>query len=267
MIWGYFTYILIIDLVNDGFTPTTLGLILVAVVPLTYFAVLLSLKPVARTSRSLLLLTGLNIAGLVTIASEFFNGKVSATYLIISIISLTMWLLYVYWYSSMPKSRIVIEVGGQMPELEFNNHVNERVLTSNFADKKILYLFYRGNWCPLCMAQIEEVAAQYQELEKRGVEVLLISPQRVSKSAALAKKMKVNFHFLTDEDNKMARRLKINHDHSLPLGLEILGYDSNTVLPTVIITNEKGEIIFLDQTDNYRIRPEPETFLKAIDVA
>ncbi len=44
-----------------------------------------------------------------------------------------------------------------------------------------------------------------------------------------------------------------------------MGYDSDTVLPTVIITDEKGKIIFVDLTDNYRVRPEPETFLQIID--
>jgi hypothetical protein len=33
-------------------------------------------------------------------------------------------------------------------------------------------------------------------------------------------------------------------------------------LPTIIMTNASGKIIFADLTDNYRIRPEPETFLE-----
>jgi len=37
------------------------------------------------------------------------------------------------------------------------------------------------------------------------------------------------------------------------------------ILPTVIITDAEGKIIFADLTDNYRVRPEPDTFLKVID--
>jgi hypothetical protein len=36
-------------------------------------------------------------------------------------------------------------------------------------------------------------------------------------------------------------------------------------MPTVIITDEQGKIIFADLTDNYRVRPEPETFLRVLD--
>jgi len=41
-----------------------------------------------------------------------------------------------------------------------------------------------------------------------------------------------------------------------------LGYDSDTVLPTAILTDQNGVILFTDQTDNYRVRPEPDTFLR-----
>jgi hypothetical protein len=36
-------------------------------------------------------------------------------------------------------------------------------------------------------------------------------------------------------------------------------------MPTVVMTNDKGEIIFADLTDNYRVRPEPKDFLKVFD--
>jgi len=49
------------------------------------------------------------------------------------------------------------------------------------------------------------------------------------------------------------------------LGMEIFGYDQDTVMPTVIIVNAEGEILFADQTDNYRMRPEPDTFLRILD--
>jgi peroxiredoxin len=227
--------------------------------------VLLALRPVARTSRSLNVFTILILVGLVLITAEFYQGNAPLNYLIVANSSLVLWLLYVYWYSILPTLRSAIKVGNFLPELTFVGKENEEVSSTDFEGKKVLFMFYRGNWCPLCMAQIREISTQYQELERRGVAVLLISPQPVSHSVALAKKMKVNFHFLTDVNNAMARQLKIDQDHGVPLGFEVLGYKSETVLPTVIITDEQGKILFLDQTDNYRVRPEPETFLEVLD--
>ena len=44
----------------------------------------------------------------------------------------------------------------------------------------------------------------------------------------------------------------------------IMRLGEDTVLPTVIIVDAEGRILFTDQTDNYRVRPAPEDFLKAL---
>jgi len=31
---------------------------------------------------------------------------------------------------------------------------------------------------------------------------------------------------------------------------------------TLVLTDAGGEVIFLDQTDNYRLRPDPEVFIE-----
>ena len=73
------------------------------------------------------------------------------------------------------------------------------------------------------------------------------------------------FQFLVDLNNQAARQLGIAAKHGVPMGLQMSGYASETVLPTVLIADEKGQILFADQTDNYRVRPELQTFLRALD--
>ncbi len=115
------------------------------------------------------------------------------------------------------------------------------------------------------MAQIKEISSQYKALEKRNVTIALISPQPHHLSRSLAKKYNLNFNFLVDVNNKVAKQLEIFHKNGLPAGMQILGYKNDTVMHTVIITNTNGKIIFSHLTDNYRVRPEPETFLKVLD--
>jgi peroxiredoxin len=263
--WAYFTYVFVMEILANGTALSILGLFFISLLPLGFFMSLLALKPVARTSRSLKVFTSLIFIGLALISTEFYLGNASTLVLIIALVSMAVWILYIRWYSYLPPSRIEINVGDSMPELTFIDNEGNQVLSTDFAGKRVLYMFYRGNWCPLCMAQIKEISVQYRELEKRGVEVLLISPQPVGHSIDLAKKMKVNFRFLTDKENQVARMLKIDQKYGTPFGMEVFGYKSETVLPTIIIADEKGKILFLDQTDNYRIRPEPDTFLKVLN--
>ena len=65
---------------------------------------------------------------------------------------------------------------------------------------------------------------------------------------------------LVDEDNKLAGELDIAVTNGVPIGVPG-GYSGDSVLPTLVVTNEKGTILFSDQTDNYRVRPEPDIFL------
>lgn len=91
-----------------------------------------------------------------------------------------------------------------------------------------------------------------------------MSPQPHGNTEALAKKFDVDFDFLTDEGNRVACLLGIAQANGLPMGMQMLGYDSETVLPTVIITDRHGKIVWTDETDNYRVRPEPDIYLEIL---
>lgn len=176
------------------------------------------------------------------------------------------WFLYLFWYSTLTsRNSKKLIVGNKIPEFHLEDASENAISSTAFLGKSTIYLFYRGNWCPLCMAQIKEVAQQYKELEKRNVTMVLISSQPHKFTESLAEKHQVPFQFLVDTDNKVAKQLGIFHKNGLPTGFQALGYSSDVVLPTVIITNKSGEIIFADLTDNYRVRPEPATFLEIID--
>ncbi len=173
---------------------------------------------------------------------------------------------YVFWYSKLNRSKPRIKVGDILPNVSFYDSNNHPV-SSQELQAPLLLMFYRGNWCPLCTAQVSEMAAHYQALEKRGYKVLFISPQSQKETIRIARRFNIPALFCEDRDGVVAKELGIFHERGLPLGMEAMGYAADTVMPTVIITDAQHNIIWLDETDNYRVRPEPETFLRVIDSA
>ncbi|MEE2730410.1 MAG: peroxiredoxin family protein [Pseudomonadota bacterium] len=172
--------------------------------------------------------------------------------------------LYIRWYSVfVGRDSAQLQPGTKLPDIALQNAQGE-TLQVNQIEGPLLLLFYRGNWCPLCMAQIREVADQYAQLAAKGVALLMISPQSHANTAALAQKFDVPMQFLVDVDLQAAKALGIEALAGLPAGLEALGYDSDTVMPTVIITDGDHRILYADQTDNYRVRPEPDAFLQVL---
>ena len=220
-----------------------------------------------RTSAAL---TPYTVISFIGVALGFWSLRQAeadaAMALVLAVAGLVGFLIYLRWYSYFGREpSAALTIGQALPEFELEDADGNTVASSGFRGKPALYLFYRGNWCPLCMAQIKEIAGQYQKFAERGLAIVLVSPQPQGHTKRLARKFDVPFQYLVDTGNRVAEKLGIAAAGGLPAGMEVLGYDSDTVLPTVVICDAEGRIIFADQTDNYRVRPEPETFLAVLD--
>jgi len=222
------------------------------------------LSPRARTSSRLPLVTLLATIGTAMALWTEFNTGASALPGLLALACLGGLLLYTFWYSSFGgRFDSQLQVGSRLPNFTVQDTKGENIPSTSLMGSPTVFLFFRGNWCPLCMAQIREIADGYKALADRGAQVALISPQPHDNSRELAEKFDVPFLFLVDDGNKAADSLGIAAANGVPLGVN--GYEADTVMPTVIITDEAGRIIFLDETDNYRVRPEPSTFITALD--
>jgi len=247
-----------------------IGFSLLALLPFPLFLANLFLYRTARTSENLIFLfiipsvmLLLSVIAAILTSASLVSVQLPITSMLIALIGN---LLYVFWYSRFGREdNLLLKVGHKLPTFSLKDTSGNNITSKEIGNQASLIMFYRGNWCPLCMAQIKEAAGQYRELEERGIKIYMVSPQSEGHTKGLAKRFDVNMNFLIDEGNKAADKLRIIAKNGLPMGLQALGYDSDTVMPTVVMTNDKGEIIFADLTDNYRVRPEPEDFLKVFD--
>ena len=241
------------------------GGVLLTVAPfLVVLGRLLVFRDIARTSARFPVLIVLGAAGVAMALTGYLLGS-GGLALSLAAAGLAAFLVYDFWYSSFFGRRSgALVVGNMLPAFEALNIDREWVSSTMLLDKLTVWLFYRGNWCPLCMAQVNEVAAQYRDLDALGARVALVSPQPQRHTARLARRFDVPFEFLIDEGNRAAVALGINHDNGLPAGLQALGYDSDTVLPTVVVTDKGGRILWVHATDNYRVRPEPAAFIEIL---
>lgn len=251
------------QLLSTGFAPVWIGPALVAGAFFAFMGWLVR-SGTARTSANLpgLLLVGAGgtLLALLGAALGSTPALLPVTY---ALLGFAGELLYVFWYSRLDRApSLALRVGQVLPEVELEDENRRRLSTAAFRGAPAVFLFYRGNWCPLCMAQIRELAEQYKELEARGAQVVLVSPQSHDQTRELAARFDVPFRFLVDPGSRAARQLGILHEAGVPLGVS--GYEPDTVFPTAIVTDAEGRIRLADQTDNYRVRPEPTTFLAAL---
>jgi len=234
----------------------------IASLPLPLIMAHLMFRRVERTSENLpLMLLIAAIGVLVAVWEQFVEQTSGWQPTAVAITSAILLLLYIFWYSRFGRIPSgLLSVGAKLPAFSLQDIAGNTFHSTSLAGSPAVLMFYRGNWCPLCMAQIQEMAERYADLEALGIQVLLISPQPEEQTRKLAARFQVPFRFLVDTDNKLAETVGIAVANGVPAGLPG-GYAPDTVLPTLVVCNAAGTILFSDQTDNYRVRPEPDVFL------
>lgn len=233
--------------------------------PLPLFWSYLKFAKVTRTSENLPLLLLVSAAGSVvtlweTLVARDAGWQPSA----LAVAGTALLLLYVFWYSRfgrVPNSRLV--VGNKLPGFMLTDLEDRQLSSEEFLGKPTINLFYRGNWCPFCVAQLLEIAGRGRELEAMGIQLNLISSQPIERTRELATTIDVPLRFFRDPDAAAAETLGIAERNAAPPG-KAADYPEKNALPTVVVTNASGTILFSDQTDIYRVRPEPDIYISIL---
>ena len=77
--------------------------------------------------------------------------------------------------------------------------ISDDILKAN----KILLVFYRGYWCPHCRKHLASLQEHLDEFSKKGVYVIVVTPETDEKITETSEKIKANFSILHDVDNKI----------------------------------------------------------------
>ena len=221
---------------------------------------------IVRTSAKLPIAQLLSLAGVALVLGTLYSRGIHTTADYIALGLALYGALFVQWFirvfsSYGRKKSPAIAKGKSLPEVPLKQLDGTEITSDSFAGSKTLIVFFRANWCPFCMNQLKEVLAKADRLAKSAVKVKFISNQGIANSTRLAEKLNLpaDFEILQDQDLRAAKALGVADIGGAPAGMP--GYPADTVMATVIALDEKGTVLFGDETDNYRVRPHPDTFL------
>jgi peroxiredoxin len=223
-----------------------------ACLPLPLFIARTRLTAVVRTSENLPLLLLASAAGLVIAGWEaYMERQAEWPPVAVALAGTLLLLLYVFGYSRFGRfASPKLAVGNKLPEFDLAGLDDATVKAAELRGKPAVFLFFSDSDCPFCMGQVREIAARHAELEGLGVRLLLISPQPAARTRELASETGLSSSFKVDRGNAAADTLGIA--------------DEQGVMPTVFVTSASGTILYSDQTDNYRVRPEPDIYISIL---
>ncbi|MDH2444913.1 peroxiredoxin-like family protein [Amnibacterium sp. CER49] len=152
-------------------------------------------------------------------------------------------------------------------------------LSAVLAGRPAVLVFYRGAWCPYCNIALRTYQRELlPELDRRGVALVAISPQKPERSQEIAEAAELGFPVLSDPGNALVRTHGIRTEPSAEarsahtdLGFDVADYNADETgdvpYPTVLVVDADRAVRFADVHVDYTTRTEVPTILAAVDAA
>lgn len=161
-------------------------------------------------------------------------------------------------------------IGEKLPEAILLNENGESInLNKEIAKQNTVLVFYRGGWCPYCNVQLAGLADSEAEILKLGYQIIAVSPDDYRNLKPSGEKNKTNYKLYADADGSFIKNIGIAFTPSTGtisyISKKTTGKTTDVLpVPTVLVLNKKGEILFEYISPNYKQRISPELLLAVL---
>lgn len=127
-----------------------------------------------------------------------------------------------------------------------------------------------GGWCPYCNVQLSGLVKIEKDILDLGYQIIAISPDDYRNLQTTESKDSIKYTLLSDPDTKFIQQMGIGFKTPLMLKgfIATKGHKGETSeimpVPTVMIVDEKGKILFEYINPNYKERISGEMLLAVL---
>ena len=175
---------------------------------------------------------------------------------------------------SFGKGLAVNTVAPSINTLDFHgNEVNsEKIL----EEKKLVVIFYRGHWCPLCNRHLSKFVNRIDDFNEKGAEIVFITPESKEYVAETNEKFNSKLRLISDTDGELMKEFGVAFKATEAyqtkvkkfVGKELLDMNAQDEavlpVPATYVIGQNGKIIYKQFEYNYSNRSEVEDILKIL---
>lgn len=170
-----------------------------------------------------------------------------------------------------------LKSGEKAPNFKALDHNGDQIDLQKMLTKgKVVLLFYRGEWCPVCNRYLSNFQDSIQYILDKGTSVIAVTPETKDNAAMSIKKTGMTFSVVSDIDEEIMNKYdvlfsvtesyqnKINNLFSTDIATNNGHNEAKLPVPATYIINQNGEIgkVFFDY--NYKNRATVGEILKAL---
>ncbi len=183
----------------------------------------------------------------------------------------------------------VLPVGSQAPAFDLPDAVTgQRVRSADLlALGPLIVSFFRGRWDPYCVTELETWRDLYAQVRQRGALLVGLSPETLRQSEFAAMQHHIPYPLLHDANSGVAEQFGIAYDLTpdaqryyrsilvnIPFlngGRNVMAADDTHVwrlpLPATFVISQSNQIVYSEAHADFRVRPEPEDVLHALNTS
>jgi peroxiredoxin len=154
--------------------------------------------------------------------------------------------------SALPHQQPAVAVDALAPDFSALDADGREFRLSDLRGAAVLLKFYRGYWCPYCVAELTELNKFACHFAALGVKLVAVSSDRVDELGSFERKHNWNITLLADPALAVHRLYNVQQRNFTPRR----GPFRDLAIPTTILIDQDGRILWLDQATDFRVRPQ-----------
>ena len=156
--------------------------------------------------------------------------------------------------------------GQPLPDFLAVDESGAPVRSTQLHGTAAVILFVRGNWCPFCSSQVENLTVYYKDIIDLGARLILITPKPLETTKRVAEFFEVEFDFWLDDELAVTKQLGLLKESGVPKDHR-KEYGDDTIWPTALVVDPNGIIRYTELSKFIADRPKPKTLLRELRTA
>jgi len=170
-----------------------------------------------------------------------------------------------------------LKVGDKVKDFSsVDQNGNKIQLSELLKNGKVVIVFYRGQWCPVCMPHLKKLQDSLNEIENKGATVLLITPEKQENIQKTFLKTSITIPVIYDKNYKImedfdvaflpSKVLRIMYNTLLRANLKKAQSDDSQTLPVpaTYVIEQDGTIKWRHFDRNYAKRASTKDILNQL---
>ena len=156
--------------------------------------------------------------------------------------------------------------GQPLPDFSAIDEAGNPIRSTQLHGSAAVILFVRGNWCPFCSSQVENLTVHYKDIIDLGARLILITPKPLETTRRVAEFFEVEFEFWLDDGLTVTKQLGLLQESGVPNNHR-KEYGEDTIWPTTLVIDPSGIIRYTELSKFIADRPNPKTLLRELRTA